>query len=165
MRSALLLTTVALLAAACAAPDAFADGFDASAPPARLIDANDMPTMRAAADLTPWTAYRTFRFDAAAVDISPFDLPKISEIVAYLATNPSLDVGIDGTLAAAGTSAADRSLGSRRATAIRRALMDAGAGVSSYKIFVGAFAAPDRRNAGQIQVLVGPRTGSLSAGL
>lgn len=121
--------------------------------------------MRAARDLTPWTAYRTFTFNSTAIDILPSDMPKINEIVAYLNSNPSLDIGIDSTLTVDGTSDADRSLAHRRAASVRRALMDAGAGVASYKIFLGAFADPGHRRAGQIQVLVGPRTGSLQAAL
>ncbi len=163
MRYVLLLTAAALLVTACAAPRPIAQDSDSAAGSARVADG--VPTMRAAADLTPWTAYRTFTFAAATVDISPSDMAKIKEIVAYLNSNPSLDIGIDATPTADGMSDADRSLANRRAAAVRRALMDAGAGVASYKIFLGAFADPDHRRAGQIQVLVGPRTGSLTTAL
>ena len=163
MRHVLLLTAAALLVTACATPGPIAhDSGDAAGSP-RLADGT--PTMRAATDLTPWTAYRTFSFNSTTIDISPSDMPKINAIVAYLSSNPALDVGIDDTLTADGTSDADRSLANRRAARIRRALMDAGAGVASYKIFLGAFADPGHRRAGQIQVLVGPRTGSLQAAL
>jgi hypothetical protein len=147
MNRAILLAFAAELVAACAAPS-------------ELVDVPDMHTSQAAADIALWTAYRTFNFAPAAVDVSVSDTPKLTEIVAYLESNPSLDVGIDTTLGAEGNSEADRNLGARRAASLRLALMNAGGGVASYKIFTDAFAGPGSRHAGQIQVLVGPRTGS-----
>lgn len=148
MTRVILLATVAVLVAACGASTALVDAIPAQIP-------------RADSNVTPWTAYREFDFESATVDVSIADTPKLREIVAYLESNPSLDIGIDGTLSAEGTSLADRNLSERRAASVRRALMDTGAGVASYKIMMGPFARSNRGRAGQIQVLVGPRTGSL----
>ena len=161
MRHIIFLTAAGLLLAACAAPDPIGDGSGPATGSAQPIDLHDRTAAPAAPDLTPWTPYRTFDFAAAKFDVSISDIPKIYEIVSYLKSNPSLDVGIDETSASERIGEAGSSLANRRAVALRQALMDAGGGVASYKIFIGAFAEPSTRRAGQIQVLVGPRTGSL----
>lgn len=161
MKRTLMLATAAVLLTACAAPLSQ----DRTSPSAKLSEGTSIPTMRAAPDVTPWTAYRTFSFNAVSADISDRDQVKIAEIVAYLNANPSLDVAVDGTLSASEASEADRSLGERRANAVRRALMDTGQGVASYKIFNGAFANPQSRKAGEVQVVIGPRSGALSSRL
>jgi outer membrane protein OmpA-like peptidoglycan-associated protein len=159
MKHALLLASAAMLVAACAAPDpiAFACG-----PASGVTGPADDPAhnSQATSDLAPWAAYQTLNFDPASVEVSISDRLKLSEIVAYLESNPALDVGIDGTLGSEGSSEKDRNLSLRRTASVRLALMNAGGGVASYKIFTGAFANPDRRHPGQVQVLVGPRTGS-----
>lgn len=120
------------------------------------------PTMRAAPNPTAWSAYRTFYFAPAVSEISPADTSKIDDIVAYLRDRPSVDVAIDGSVTER-ASDSERVLGSRRAASIRRALMDRGAGVASYKIINGAYADPDHRRAGEVQVLVGSRSGAPAA--
>lgn len=157
MRQAIVLIAAAMMVAACAAPDSTAD---LSLQPTYPAGAQGRP---AAPDIARWTAYRQFNFDAATVDVSPSDLPKLQEIVGYLANDHSLDIGIDGTLGTEGVSQADRDLNGRRAASVRRALMDTGAGVASYRIKMGPYANPDRRKAGHVQVLVGPRTSSPEA--
>lgn len=76
---------------------------------------------------------------------------RISEIAAYLARNPSLELGIDG--AADGR---DPNLSERRVASVRDALMQAG--VPGYQIRVGQFANPDVRRNGQVEVLLKTRT-------
>lgn len=152
MRHAVLLVVTTMMVAACATPQP-------------TLDTSGKQVSRADSSIAPWTAYRAFDFEAAAVDVSLADAPKLREIVAYLENNPSLDVGIDGTLGPEGFSLADRNLSERRAASIRLALMDTGAGVASYKIVMGPFAQSNRGRTGQIQVLVGPRTGSLKTTL
>ncbi len=160
MRHAILLAATAVIVAACGAPERIAGPAVA---PGGLADGRDPLALRNTSDLAPWTAYRTFDFNSATEDVSPSDMPKVYEIVDYLRKNPSLDVAIDGTLGSRSVSEADRILGNRRAASVRRALMDAGAGIASYKIFSGSFANPERKRAGQVQVLIGPRTGSSNA--
>ena len=159
MRHTIILTAVGLLLAACASPDPIGDGFGPATGSARTIDVHDGTATRATPDSAPWTPYRTFDFESAKVDVSISDMAKIGEIVSYLNRNPSLDIGIDQTPVS--ERIGEGILANRRATTLRQALMDAGGGVASYKIFIGAFAQPSTRRAGQIQVLVGPRTGSL----
>ena len=154
MKHAIIFTAAAVLLTACAAPTS-----------ARLSEAKSTPIMRAAPNATPWMAYRTFTFDPSSADIVDRDLVKIEEIVAHLQANPSLDVAIDGTLTVDGASVADRSLADRRASAIRRALMDTGVGVASYRLYNGAFADPRSRKPGEVQVVIGPRTGRSSTTL
>jgi outer membrane protein OmpA-like peptidoglycan-associated protein len=158
MKHAPILITATLLLSACASHDTVS-------PSARLAGAGGMPTMRAAPDVTPWTSYRTFTFSASSIEISTSDMAKIHEIVVYLKANPSLNVAIDGTLPVEGTSDADRSLGNRRAASVRAVLMDTDAGVASYRIVNGTITNSPIRKVGEVQVLVGPRTGSLRAGL
>ena len=165
MRQAVLLALTAVLVAACAAADPPALGSGNTVEPTGLIGTQGSPGSRTALDIAPWTAYQDFDFDSASVDVSISDTPKLRAIVDYLESNPSLDVGIDGTLGTKGGSQGDRNLSERRAAAVRRALMDTGAGVASYKILMGPFADPNRRRSGQIQVWVGPRMGSPSAAL
>jgi outer membrane protein OmpA-like peptidoglycan-associated protein len=165
VRHAILLAAAAFLITACASPDLAVSGSSQAIGANSPVDAQGTRSSQAASDFAPWTAYRTFDFNSTTVDISNSDTPKIYEIVAYLKSNPSLDVGIDGASAAGGIGEADRNLGDRRTASVRRALMDSGAGIASYKIFIGAFADPDSRHTGQIQVLVGPRTGSQKAAL
>jgi len=71
---------------------------------------------------------------------------RASEIAAYLALNPSLEVAIDGS---------GDDLSNRRTASVRSALMQAG--VPADKIRMGAFAAPNQRHDGQIDVLIKTR--------
>ena len=163
MRRAILLAAAGMFVAACASPqqESIVFGSRDVVEPAGFVDAQGPPNSLAAPHIAPWAAYREFNFDSASVGISISDTPKLREIVACLESDSSLDVGIDGTLGSDGVSQADRSLSDRRAASVRRALMDSGAGVASYKILMGPFADPNRRRTGQIQVWVGPRMGSL----
>ncbi len=159
MRLRILAAAAVLVVAACTTSQRSLPTSDPSrtAWPDGSVDALKTP-----ATLVSWTAYRTFYFDTSTADISTLDMPKAYEIVAYLKDNPSFDVGIDCTRDLSETG---RTLDCRRAASVRQVLMDAGAGVASYKIFTGAFADPSLRRPGQVQVFVRPRTGSLKAAL
>jgi hypothetical protein len=93
-----------------------------------------------------WTAYREFYFDPMGASIRPAEISRASEIAAYLVQNPSLEVAIDGT---------GDDLSTRRTASVRSALMQAG--VPAYKIQMGAFAVPNERHDGQIEVLIKTR--------
>jgi outer membrane protein OmpA-like peptidoglycan-associated protein len=101
-----------------------------------------------------WTTYRDFDFDRTDVSLRPSEMDRITEIAAYLVQNPSLEVGIDGSLNER-LSRNSRDLSNRRADSVRDALMQAG--VPAYKIQMGRFADPDRRHEGQIEVLIKTR--------
>ncbi len=103
-----------------------------------------------------WTAYREFNFDRDHANIPASEMDGISEIAAYLAENPSLEVGIDGSLDTSDSSQRQRDLSDRRANSVNDALLQAG--VPASQIRMGAFADPDRRHQGQIQVLIKTRS-------
>ncbi len=95
-----------------------------------------------------WTAYRELRFDRASAQIPSYEMDSISEIAAYMAHNPSLEVGID-------SSSNDRDLADSRANSVRSALMHDG--VPSGNIRIGTFGDRDRSHEGQVQVLIKTR--------
>ncbi|MES1200008.1 MAG: OmpA family protein [Pseudomonadota bacterium] len=99
-----------------------------------------------------WTAYQDFNFDRTRTDLTPSQMDRVSDIAAYLTQNPSLDVGIDGSLDGRGFSQSDRRLSDNRAASLRGALIQAG--VPASRIKMGAFADPARRQQGQIQLLI-----------
>ena len=101
-----------------------------------------------------WTAYRDFGFDRSDAGLRGSEMDRIAQIAAYLVQNPSLEVGIDGSLNGR-SSRSDRELSDRRAVSVRDALTQAG--VPAYQIEMGAFADPDRRHEGQILVLIKTR--------
>jgi outer membrane protein OmpA-like peptidoglycan-associated protein len=71
----------------------------------------------------------------------------VAEIAAYLAKNPSLQVGIDGT-----TDSPNQDLTAGRVGAVRAALMQAG--VPDQKIRRGAFNDPQFTHDGRVEVLL-----------
>jgi outer membrane protein OmpA-like peptidoglycan-associated protein len=94
-----------------------------------------------------WTHYRNFRFGYHSAQIRASDQSTANDIAAYMAKNPSLQIGIDAT--DPGNQAL---LGNRRADAVRGALVQAG--VPSYKIQTGAFGDPQLRSNGRVEVLL-----------
>jgi outer membrane protein OmpA-like peptidoglycan-associated protein len=79
-------------------------------------------------------------------------MTKVSEIASYMNENPSLRIGIDGSMAPRGTDPRNQDLSDRRISAVRDALIEAG--VPSSKIQSGVYGdaklARDRR----VEVLV-----------
>ncbi len=104
----------------------------------------------------PWTAYREFNFDPTRTDIRNSEMDRVNEIATYLSQSPSVSLGIDGTMDARRFNQSDRDLGVQRAESVRDALIQAG--VPAQKIRLGAFADPNRRYEGQVQVVIEPRT-------
>ena len=101
-----------------------------------------------------WTTWCDFGFDHSEASLPASEMEPISVIAAYLVQNPSLEIGIDGSMSA-GFSRTARDLSDRRAVSVRDALRQAG--VPAYKIRVGAFSNPDRRQEDTIQVLMKTR--------
>ena len=101
-----------------------------------------------------WTTWCDFGFDHSEAGLPASEMEPISVIAAYLVHNPSLEIGIDGSMSA-GFSRTARDLSDRRAVSVRDALLHAG--VPAYKIRVGAFSNPDRRQEDAIQVLMKTR--------
>jgi outer membrane protein OmpA-like peptidoglycan-associated protein len=99
-----------------------------------------------------WTSFREFSFEFNRADIQASDTSKVSEIAAYMKQNPSLRIGIDGSMDPRGTDPRNQDLSDRRISAVRDALIQAG--VPSSKIQSGAYGdatlARDRR----VEVLI-----------
>ena len=99
-----------------------------------------------------WTSFREFVFEFNRADIQASDTSKVSEIAAYMKQNPSLRIGIDGSMDPRGTDPRNQDLSDRRISAVRDALIQAG--VPSSKIQSGAYGdaklARDRR----VEVLI-----------
>ncbi|HEY3065646.1 MAG TPA: OmpA family protein [Methylomirabilota bacterium] len=76
-------------------------------------------------------------FDYNGADVRAADQSKVSDIAAYVNKNPSLQVGIDGSMDPRATDPRDQKLSDRRVGAVRDALIQAG--VLANKIETGAF--------------------------
>jgi len=98
-----------------------------------------------------WTSYREFWFGYGSADINSSEANKISEIAAYMKQNPSLEIGIDGSMDPRGTDPRDQDLSNRRVNAIRNALIKAG--VPANQIKAGAFGDVDLRHDRRVEVL------------
>jgi len=93
-----------------------------------------------------WISYRTFWFDSNADDLRGSDSGQVSEIAYYMQQNPSMKIGIDGSIPS-GSDTRDQNLAGRRVSTVQDALVKAG--VPAYRIETGAFGdaqlARDRR--------------------
>jgi len=99
-----------------------------------------------------WTSYREFLFDYDRSDMQAADSRKINEIAAYLKQNPSLKVGVDGSMDPRGTDPRNQGLSDRRVTAVRNALIQAG--VPAQRIQTGAFGDEGLRRDRRVEVLI-----------
>jgi outer membrane protein OmpA-like peptidoglycan-associated protein len=94
-----------------------------------------------------WTSFRGFMFEYNGSDLHASDQGKVADIASYMKQNPSLHVGIDGSMDPRGSDPRDQNLSDRRVGAVRDALIRAG--VPADKIQTGAFGdtglARDRR--------------------
>lgn len=99
-----------------------------------------------------WTSYRDVWFQDNSAEIQGSEHAKLAEVATYMKANPSLEIGIDGSLNARGTNAGDRDLSDRRVKAIRDSLVQAG--VSPANVKVGAFGDPALRRDGRVEVLI-----------
>jgi outer membrane protein OmpA-like peptidoglycan-associated protein len=105
-----------------------------------------------------WTAYRDFSFYGDQTDLQPSDVTMVNEIAGYMAQNPSLQIGIDGSTAPNGVAPTNQNLNDRRVDALHNALL--AAGVPASKMQTGAFGDPQLRRDGRVEVLIS--TGSAS---
>lgn len=99
-----------------------------------------------------WTSFRDFWFDFNRADIQPSDTSKASEIADYMNQNPSLRVGIDGSMDPRGTDPRNQGLSDRRVDAVRDALIQAG--VPASKIRTGAFGDARLTRDRRVEVLI-----------
>lgn len=103
------------------------------------------------ADVSCWTSYREFWFQTDSAVIQDSEKYKLNEIAAYMNRNPSLSIGIDGSIIAGGSDVHNQNLADRRVTAIRDGLVSAG--VPSHKISVGAYGDTAQRRDRRVEVL------------
>ena len=99
-----------------------------------------------------WTPYREITFDRNGADIEPSGMSTISEIATYMAQNPSLELGIDGSINSASTEPTNQDLSNRRVSAVRDALVQAG--VPASRIQTGSFSDPQLRRNRRVDVLL-----------
>lgn len=98
-----------------------------------------------------WTSYRDFNFAYNDDRIQNADSAKSGNIAAYLKANPSLQIGLDGSMDPRGSDPKDQDLSNRRVAAVRSALIDAG--VPAYKIRTGPFGNAQTRRDRRVEVL------------
>ena len=98
-----------------------------------------------------WTPYRSFTFAYNDAQIQESDSVKSSDIAAYMKANPSLQIGIDGTMDPNGADPKDQSLNDRRIDAVRTSLV--AAGVPASKISVGSYADSQNHRDRRVEVL------------
>jgi hypothetical protein len=101
--------------------------------------------------VTHWTSYREYMFAYNDDQIQSSDAMKSSHIAAYMNANPSLILGLDGTMAVNGTDPKDQTLSDNRVEAVRQSLI--AAGVPAYKIRTGSFGDETNRRDRRVEVL------------
>lgn len=100
-----------------------------------------------------WTRYRQINFGKNnAAKIPSSGMNTISEIASYSAQNPSLQIGIDGSMNSGSEQPVNQDLSNRRVSAVRNALIQAG--VPAHKIETGAFNDPQLPHNSSVDVLL-----------
>lgn len=95
-----------------------------------------------------WTSYRAFWFESDTSDLRDSDMDQVSEIADYMEQNPSLKVGIDGSI----THSSDKDMAGRRVDTVRTALISAG--VPASRIETGAFGDANLARERRVEVLL-----------
>lgn len=103
-----------------------------------------------------WTSFRDLWFGFDRADLQTSEMSKVSEVAAYMKQNPSLRVGIDGSMDPRGTDPRNQDLSDRRVNTIRNALIEAG--VPASKIQAGTFGDTQLTRDRRVEVLI--RTGN-----
>jgi outer membrane protein OmpA-like peptidoglycan-associated protein len=101
-----------------------------------------------------WISYRAFWFDHDTVGLRNADSGQVSEIAYYIKQNPSLKVGIDGSIPS--TDARSQDLARRRVGTVYWALVNAG--VPAPRIEMGNFGDEKLARDQRVEVLL--RTGN-----
>jgi Outer membrane protein and related peptidoglycan-associated (lipo)proteins len=97
--------------------------------------------------INQWTSYRNFRFDHDQADLLVSETNKVSEIALYMNANPSLKIGIDGSM-----EPRNQPLSDQRASTVRDALIKAG--VLTSRIQTGVFADTKLPHDGRVFVFI-----------
>ena len=101
--------------------------------------------------LNRWTSFRDFSFESGRSDLQASETRKVSEITEYMNQNPSLRLGIDGSMDPSGTERS-QDLSDRRVNTVRDALIQAG--VPAHRIQAGSFGDAGARRDRRVEVLV-----------
>jgi len=99
-----------------------------------------------------WTSLRDFWFGFGQSDLQASETSKVSEIAAYMSQNPSLRIGIDGSMDPRGSDPRNQDLSDRRVGTVRDALIQAG--VPAYRIQTGPFGDQTLRRDRRVEVLI-----------
>jgi outer membrane protein OmpA-like peptidoglycan-associated protein len=99
-----------------------------------------------------WTSYRDFWFAFDNSDLQASDTSTVSGIAEYMTQNPSLSVGIDGSMDPRGSDPRNQGLSDRRVSRVRDALIQAG--VPAHRIQTGAFGDAGQRRDRRVEVLI-----------
>jgi outer membrane protein OmpA-like peptidoglycan-associated protein len=94
-----------------------------------------------------WISYRDFRFDSNQAQLRASETNKLAEIALYMNANPSLKVGIDGSM-----EPRNQELTDQRVSAVRDALIKAG--VPTTRIQAGTFGDRNLAHDGRVTVLI-----------
>jgi outer membrane protein OmpA-like peptidoglycan-associated protein len=94
-----------------------------------------------------WTFYRDFQFDPNQAALRASDTNQVSDIALYLKSNPSLKVGIDGSM-----EPRNQGLTDQRVSTVSEALIKAG--VTKSRIQTGTFDGSKLAHDGRVTVLV-----------
>ena len=94
-----------------------------------------------------WTFYRDFRFTSDQSDLRTSETTKLSEIALYMKANPSLKVGIDGSM-----EPRNQDLSDQRVKTVCDALINAG--VPKSRIQTGTFGDNKLTRDGRVAVLI-----------
>jgi len=98
-----------------------------------------------------WTSYRDYSFNYNDARVASADSVKTAGIAAYMRDNPSLSLGLDGSMDPNGADPKDQDLRDRRVEAVRSNLVEAG--VPAHRIKVGSFGDPSTRRDRRVEVL------------
>jgi outer membrane protein OmpA-like peptidoglycan-associated protein len=101
--------------------------------------------------LNRWTSFRELSFESGQSDLQASEARKVSEITEYMNQNPSLRLGIDGSMDPRGTERS-QDLSDRRVNTVRDALIQAG--VPAHRIQAGSFGDAGARRDRRVEVLI-----------
>lgn len=99
-----------------------------------------------------WTSFRDFWFQSDSAEIQNSERSKLTEIAIHMNQNPSLQIGIDGSMDPRGTEPRNQHLSELRVKAIRDALVRAG--VPTNRIREGAYGNSNERRDRRVEVLI-----------
>lgn len=102
--------------------------------------------------MTRWMTYREFWYAEDNATLHAADVNKIADIAAYMKQNPSVQIGIDGTMDPNGSDPRNQDLADRRVESVRSALI--AAGVQASRIKTGSFGDTRFRRDRRVELLV-----------